>query len=69
VRVAHELLSNYQHLVTDLKLVTGGRGIFDVDVDGTTIYSKDSTGRHANQGEVLGLFEALVPAGTHRFET
>ncbi|NDH12097.1 MAG: hypothetical protein EBY44_10300, partial [Actinobacteria bacterium] len=35
-----DLLTNYQHVIADLTLVTGGGGIFDVVVDGTTIYSK-----------------------------
>ena len=55
-----DLLTNYQHVIADLTLVTGGGGIFDVVVDGTTIYSKHETGRHANDGEVLAAFEAFV---------
>ena len=51
-----DLLSNYQHVIADLTLITGGSGVFDVVVDGTTIYSKHETGRHANEGEVLAAF-------------
>lgn len=55
-----DLLSNYQHVITDLRLVMGGSGVFDVTVDGELIYSKKETGRHAEDGEVLALFTELV---------
>ncbi len=55
-----DLLSNYQHVITDLRLVTGGSGVFDVTVDGEMLYSKKETGRHAEDGEVLSLFTELV---------
>ncbi len=64
-----DLLSNYQHLVEDLTLVTGGAGVFDVVVDGHTIYSKAETGRHADDGEVLALFTELVGADVPRYGT
>lgn len=60
MRVVDDLLSNYQHVITDLKLVTGGSGVFDVTVDGTMIYSKHETGRHAEEGEVLAAFTEFV---------
>jgi hypothetical protein len=83
VRVADEIMSNYQHVVSELKLVPGAAGIFDVmvepggdangggDGDGVTerIYSKQQTGRQANPGEVLAALEAMLPAGTLRYGT
>lgn len=57
---ASDLLSNYQHVIDELTLTTGSKGVFDVVVNGDTIYSKDETGRHANEGEVLELFAAVV---------
>jgi len=59
-RAVEDILSNYQHLVDDLKLITGSKGVFDVKVNGELIYSKHQTGRHANPGEVLELFTNLV---------
>jgi selenoprotein W-related protein len=56
VRAADDLLSNYQHVIDELTLVTGSKGIFDVVVDGEMLYSKHATGRHAEPGEVLQLF-------------
>ena len=53
---AGDLLSNYQHVIESLVLVTGSKGIFDVVVDGEMLYSKHDTGRHAQPGEVLERF-------------
>ena len=64
-----DLLSNYQHVIADLTLVTGGSGVFDVVVDGTTIYSKQETGRHANEGEVLAAFSEFVGPDVRRYGT
>lgn len=55
-----DLLSNYQHVIESLTLVTGVKGVYDVTVDGELIYSKGDTGRHAEPGEVLELFTELV---------
>ena len=64
-----DLLANYQHIIADLRLVTGDKGVFDVVVDGKTIYSKGETGRHADDGEILALFTELVGPEIARFGT
>jgi len=69
VRVTQEILGAYQHVLTGFKIVTGDKGIFDVDVDGTRIYSKHETGRFPDDGEVLAGLEALLPEGTRRYGT
>jgi predicted Rdx family selenoprotein len=56
VSAVSDLLSTYQHVIESLTLVTGAKGVFDVEVDGETLYSKHATGRHAEPGEVLALF-------------
>jgi len=56
VSAVNDLLSNYQHIIASLTLVTGSKGIFDVEVDGEMLYSKHAMGRHAEPGEVLELF-------------
>jgi predicted Rdx family selenoprotein len=56
VSAASDLLSTYQHIIGSLRLVTGSKGVFDVEVDGEMLYSKHATGRHAEPGEVLELF-------------
>ena len=44
-----------QALNVDSELVAGHGGIFDVTVDGETVFSKKSVGRFPEQGEVLRL--------------
>jgi predicted Rdx family selenoprotein len=56
VSATNDLLSSYQHVIESLTLVTGTKGVFDVEVDGELLYSKHSTTRHAEPGEVLELF-------------
>ncbi len=66
---ASDLLSNYQHIIESLTLTTGSKGVFDVTVDGEMLYSKHSTDRHANPGEVLDLFTDKYADGVTRFAT
>lgn len=54
---ATDLLTNYQHVIESLTFTTGDKGVFDVTVDGDSLYSKAATGRHAEPGEVLELFK------------
>lgn len=65
---ANDILRDYQHVIESLTLHTGGAGIFDVVVDGHTIYSKGETGRHANPGEALELFAAHIGPGVAVFD-
>lgn len=73
MRVADEIMSNYQHVVQGITLTPRGGGVFDVvanaDGETSTVYSKSVTGRHAHEGEVLAALEALLPAGTLRYGT
>ena len=41
-------------LGVEAKLIPGGKGIFDVIVDGETVFSKYKVGRFPNSGEVAG---------------
>lgn len=58
--VTQDLLNTYQHVIDELSLVTGVKGVFDVVVNDELIYSKAQTGRHAEPGEVLERFVELV---------
>ena len=40
---------------SDIQLLDSSGGAFEVEVDGTLVFSKKSLGRHAEPGEVLGL--------------
>jgi predicted Rdx family selenoprotein len=68
VRTVHDLLHDYQHVIADVTLVTGSKGIFDVAVDGQLLYSKHATRRHAEPGEVLELFRQRVVPGVQAYE-
>ncbi len=63
MRVAEDLLGAYQHKIDGLTLTPGPKGIFDVAVNGEIIFSKHAAGRHADPGEVLETFTALVSPG------
>ncbi len=66
---ARDLLGNYQHIIEYLTLVTGTSGIFDVEVDGEMLFSKDDCCRHAEPGEVLNLFADRYAAELPRYGT
>jgi predicted Rdx family selenoprotein len=68
VSAAHDLLHDYQHVIADLSLITGSKGVFDVVVDGKVLYSKHATGRHADPGEVLELFRKEYAQGIDIYE-
>ena len=57
---ARDLLANYQHVIEDITLTTGGDSVFDVRVDGELVFSKHELGRLAEDGEVLGIFRDIV---------
>jgi len=67
VSAVSDLLSNYQHVIEELRLVTGDNGAFEVVVDGNLVYSKHATGRHAEPGEVLDLFTDLMGSDVPRY--
>jgi selenoprotein W-related protein len=60
VSATRDLLTTYQHVIEELRLVMGSKGVFDVRVDGELVYSKHQTGRHAEPGEVLEIFRRIV---------
>ena len=55
-----ELLKTHEAEIESITLVPSSGGIYEVTVNGDLIYSKRKTGRHADPGEVLGLFEKLL---------
>jgi selT/selW/selH-like putative selenoprotein len=69
VRAASDILSNYQHVIEDLRLVMGSKGVFEVRVDGEVIFSKKEIGRHAEPGEVLERFTDFVGPDVPRYGT
>lgn len=65
----NDLLSTYQHVISETKLLHGSKGVFDVIVDGEVLYSKSATGRHAEPGEVLELFRNKYGEGISEYGT
>lgn len=67
MRVVSELISNYQHVIDEMRVVMGSKGVFDVEVDGELIFSKKQVGRQAKTGEVLTAFEKLLGPDVTRY--
>jgi len=55
-----ELLQQYESNIESITLLPSDGGRFEVTVDGKLIFSKISTGRHANPGEVEQLIGKLI---------
>ena len=68
MRTAADLLHDYQHVISELDLVTGSSGVFDVEVDDALLFSKRAVGRHAEPGEVLRLFREQIVPGVAVYE-
>jgi selenoprotein W-related protein len=60
VSLMEELLKHYEHLIEEVKMIPSDGGKFEVTVNGKLIYSKMSTHRHAEPGEILGLVRKMV---------
>jgi selenoprotein W-related protein len=60
VSLMDELLKHYEHLIEEIKLLPSDEGRFEVTVNEQLLFSKLSTHRHAEPGEILGLVRKLV---------
>jgi selenoprotein W-related protein len=68
VAVVDELLSSYQHVIGNLTLITGTKGVFDVHIDDQLVFSKQTIQkRHANPGEIVELFREVVGPGVPEY--
>jgi len=54
------LLDRFEPAIKSITLVPGGGGVFEVTVDGDSIFSKKTLGRHAEVEEVLNSFQAKI---------
>jgi predicted Rdx family selenoprotein len=62
--VTENLLSNYQHIIENISLITSSGGAFEVKVNGDLVFSKKTIQRrHAEPGEILALFRNIVGKG------
>lgn len=55
--MAAEISDQFGH---EPELIEGGKGIFDVVVDGATIFSKFDVDRFPEDGEIAGLLTAIT---------
>ncbi len=55
-----ELTQSFEYDIEEISLVPSDGGKFEVAVNGTLIYSKLKTNRHAESGEVLALVRNLI---------
>ncbi|HBY95242.1 MAG TPA: hypothetical protein DEP84_15040 [Chloroflexi bacterium] len=50
--MADKLLNDFEDRIENLCLIPSDGGVFEVTVDGSLVYSKRKTGRHASYEEV-----------------
>ncbi|MEI8132570.1 MAG: Rdx family protein [Leptolinea sp.] len=60
VSLAAELLEDFEPEIDHICLVPSEGGRFEVVVNGKLLYSKLTTGRHANSGEVKTLVKTYL---------
>ena len=60
MRVAQEIMAQYQHQMASLVLIPGDKGIFDVKINGTLIYSKHAKGRFPEPGEITANVSTIA---------
>jgi len=53
-------MTQYQHQMASLVLIPGDKGIFDVKINGTLIYSKHATGRFPEPGEITADISTIA---------
>jgi selenoprotein W-related protein len=62
--LADELLKNFEPEIASLELIPSSGGVFEVLVNGSLVYSKTATGRHAATSEVVNSVKALTVGGS-----
>jgi selenoprotein W-related protein len=62
--LAADLLAEFEAQIERLTLVPSDGGRFEVSLNGTLIYSKLQTRRHAEPGEVVNLVRKQIQEGS-----
>jgi selenoprotein W-related protein len=60
---AQELLTTFPDEIGEVALIPGTGGVFEVRVDGTTIWSRKGEGRHAELTELKQRLRDLIAPG------
>ena len=67
---AKELLTAYQHVISELKLITGGDGVFEVTINGELVFSKHACeDRFPRPGELTEAFTKIAGFDVKQFGT
>jgi predicted Rdx family selenoprotein len=61
-------MQDYQWELSELKLITGGRGIFDVRLDDELLFSKHSVKRFPTYEDIRGQLISLIGPPAEREE-
>jgi selenoprotein W-related protein len=59
VRLADDLLKNFEPEIESVVLVPSNGGRYEISVNGQLIFSKLQTGRHAELGEIIELVKKI----------
>jgi selenoprotein W-related protein len=58
--LAEEILSAYSLKISELTLIPGVGGVYEIKVNGEEIFSKKEIGRFPNDGEIMGLLQSRI---------
>jgi selenoprotein W-related protein len=61
--LAADLLEKFEPEIEAITLIPSSGGVYEITVNNSLIYSKKTIGRHAEPGEVVGLFEKFIKEG------
>ena len=57
------MLEKFESQIENITLIPSSGGVYEITANGKLIYSKKTSGRHAEPGEVVGLLEKLMKDG------
>jgi selenoprotein W-related protein len=60
VGLADELLTGWAPIIQTIELLPSSKGRFEVTLDGQSIFSKASLGRHAKPGEIVRIVRQRI---------
>ncbi|MGZ6530024.1 MAG: SelT/SelW/SelH family protein [Tumebacillaceae bacterium] len=58
--LAEEILSAYSLTISELTLIPGTGGVYEITLNGEEIFSKKELGRFPNEGEIMQLLKTRI---------
>ena len=58
--MAAKILNEFKQQISALEMVPSGGGCFEIDVDGSRIYSKLDTGEFPEEGPIIEKLESML---------